>query len=142
MEQFIHFDKINVPIYICTDDWIILYRNKACKKMSSSPRVNAKLSKYFLEKEKTPLPDIDGGCLLVGGFIKDVYKTALCFRYKEYAVAVYPTLFDFDVMMCELGAEDNKQMADAFREVFDLVCLSKSGVEDRFSTLEKIRRYI
>ena len=98
MEQFKYFDKINVPMYICTDEWIVLYRNKACKKWVTSPRVNSNLSKYFLGKEKTPAPQIYGGCVLNGGFIKDVYKTALCFRYKEYVVAAFPTLLDFDII--------------------------------------------
>lgn len=141
MEQFKCFDKINVPMYICTDEWIILYRNKACKKWVTSPRVNSNLSKYFLGKEKTPVPQIDGGCVLNGGFIKDVYKTALCFRYKEYVVAVFPSVFDFDIMMCEIGVEDNKQMADSFRAVLDLVSCSKSSFEDKYNVLEKIRRY-
>ncbi|MBQ7968585.1 MAG: hypothetical protein IJ292_02055 [Clostridia bacterium] len=142
MEHFEQFDKINVPLYICTDKWIILYRNKACRKLSSSPRVNSNLCRYFLEKENTPVPAEDGGCLLVGSFIKDVYKTALCFRYKEYVIVAYPSLFDFDIMMCEVDVEGNRAIADSFREVIDLTFLSKSNFEDKYSTLEKIRKYV
>ena len=141
MESFELFDRINVPMYICTDKWIILYRNKTCRKMSSSPRVNSNLSRCFLEKENTPLPERDGGCLLVGGFVKDAYKTAVCFRYREYVVVAYPCIFDFDVMMCEIGIEDNKAIADSFREVLDLVSVSKSDFEDKYNTLEKVRKY-
>ena len=98
MEFFKKLDKLKFPVFVCSDEWDVLYRNTSCKKYTTSPRVNSKFDRFFFDKERTVFPGENGEITLVGCMIRDAYKTALCFEYKGYALVMFPSLLDFDLL--------------------------------------------
>ncbi len=141
MDFFTKLDKLNFPTIVCSDDWNIVYRNRACKKYTTSPRVNSKFDRCFLDKESTVFPEKNGAIDFVGCFIQDKYKTALCFEYKGYALVMFPLLLDFDLLFANFVNQDKADFAESLRNILDALCCDFSEMYDKYSMLEKIRKY-
>ena len=141
MEFFKKLDKLKFPVFVCSDEWYVLYRNTSCKKYTTSPRVNSKFDRFFFDKERTAFPNKNGEITLVGCMIRDVYKTALCIEYRGYALIMFPSLLDFDLLFADVANEDRLEMAHSFRYVLDALSCDFSEKYDKYSVLEKIRKY-
>lgn len=142
MDLFNEFDKINIPMYVCSKEWIVIYRNRACKKYTNSPRVKGNFRKCFLDKENSIFPSENESAILIGCFIRDTYKTALCFEYRGYTVVMFPSLFDYDILFKESSVEENKQMTSLMRQLLDMISEKSLKDNDKYGVLEKMRNYI
>lgn len=142
MKNFDIFNKLNIPMYVCDGSWNVVFRNKACKKFVSSPRLNGSLVKYLVDGDSAEFPKKNGDIGLIGCMFKEAYKTAICFEYDGYAVVLFPAILDFDVLVNDLASVSEDRGADPLREIFDSFYNGDITEEDKFGMFEKIRRYI
>ena len=142
MDYFKKFDKVNIPIFVCDRDWMILSRNRACKKYSATPRASSRLDRCFIDKEHTNFPEENGGFEFIGCFLGEHYRTAMCFEYRSNAIVLFPTLFEFDLLFGDVVGENKKELTDAFREVLDVIVERDVPNEDKYNVLGKLRNYI
>lgn len=142
MENYGSFDKINIPIYICDKNWKIVFRNIACKKYTKTPRLNGTLLKCFIDKEGTVFPRENGEAVFISCILNEAYKTALCFEYHSKAIVLFPTLLEFDLLFGDISGKTTAGLADALRQLFDVLITKDVENKDKYGTFEKIRRYI
>ncbi len=141
MDCFANFDKLNVPIFICSKEWTVLFRNRVCKKYTTSPRTNSSFSRCFIDKVNTVFPKENGDLTLIGCIIHDVYKTSMCLEYKGYAVVMFPSIIEYDMLFSGTYDENTQEIADSFRSVFDIFMNgSFDNIPDKYGYIEKIRR--
>ena len=141
MSLFDAVEKMNVPVYVCSDGWKVVYRNRVSKKLMPSPRVNSDFSRIFFDKVNVSFPDDDGDAKLCGCMVKGVYKTAMLLGYRGYALIVFPTVFDFDILFMDLVKKDTAGLPKLFRETLDVLEYKNVPI-DRYGIVEKIRKYI
>ncbi len=135
------FDKINIPIYICSPEWKVIYRNRACKKYTPSPRLNSNISRVFVDKSDIIFPK-ENEVKFVGCILNDGYKTALCFNYHWNAVLLFPVLLDYDILCSDIIRESQDSFAIELNEVFDYISSFNTENKDKFGIIEKIRNRI
>ncbi|MBR5322600.1 MAG: hypothetical protein IKU48_03550 [Clostridia bacterium] len=141
MSSFDFLNKINMPIFVCGNEWKVIFRNSFCKKYTTAPRVNGRLSKYFVDGKNTVFPEKKSGIDFVACMFGDRYRIAMVFEYKSNAVVILPTLLEYDFLFGELSLKLNKDFANTFCEIFDLLSEEKSVNSDRYGVLEKLRSY-
>ncbi len=142
MDNFSSFDKLNIPIYICDDEWKVIFRNRACKKYTNSPRLNGSLDKCFIDRSGTLFPEKNGEMFFISCFVSNTYKTALCFEYHEKAMVIFPTLLEFDLLFSDMENKRDKNTIHLLREVFDTVLCNGFEQVDKYGRLEKLRKYM
>ena len=135
-------DKINTPIYICENDWRIVYRNKACKKYTSAPRVNSSFDRCFLDKKSVVYPEKQGGFNLLYCKVNESFKTAISFEYSGYAVVMFPLMLEYEFLFGDDFKFLNKDAADCVRNLFDVIIEGDHRVRDKYGMVEKLRKYI
>ena len=135
-------DKLNTPIYICDDNWQVIYRNKACKKYTTSPRTNSGFDRCFVDKASVLFPAKDGGFNFVLCKIKENYKTALCFEYSGFAVVMFPLMMEYEYLFGKEYEFLNNEVADCARALFDTVINNDFINTDKYGMAEKLRKYI
>ena len=135
------FDKINIPIYICSPEWQVIYRNRACKKYTPCPRLNSNMARCFVDKWDNIFPK-EKEVRFVGCILNDGYKTALCFNYHGNAVLLFPVLLDYDILCSDYIRESQDSFANELNEVFDYISSFNTENNDKFGIIEKIRNRI
>lgn len=135
------FDKINIPIYICSPEWQVIYRNRACKKYTPYPRLNSNISRVFVDKGEDIFPK-EKEVRFVGCILNNGYKTALCFNHHGNAVLLFPVLLDYDILCSDIIRESQDSFANELNEVFDYISSFNAEEKDKFGIIEKIRNRI
>ncbi len=136
------FDKMSTPMFVCSNDWTVKYKNKMCKKIIPLPRVDSKLDSRFVGSEKCEFPSDKKSILFPVFDFGSSYKVSICFNYKGYAVVLFPSLFEHDQLAVAFYELFDEKAVQVFRDVFD--CLSSSAINesDKYGKLENARKYI
>ncbi len=141
MSNFEFLNKINMPIYVCSNEWRIIFRNTACKRYTTSPRVNGDMTKRFVNGKTTAFPEVNGGISFSACIIGDSYKIAMMFEYKSNAVLIFPTMLEYDLIFGEYSSKVKKDFAKVLRNIFDLILQENAVNNDRYGVVEKLRSY-
>ncbi len=141
MDNFNFLDKINMPIYVCDGEWRIVFRNRACKKYTRTPRVNGNLSSYFIDKKGTDFPKENGGIEFISCLLEENYRTALCFEYNSSAVVIFPSILEYDLLFGDYSSRVKKDFAKTLCSVLELLSSSENNNRDKYGTVEKLRSY-
>lgn len=141
MSNFDFLNKINMPIYVCSNEWRIVFRNTACKKYTPAPRVNGDMTKSFVDGKKTVFPETNGGINFVACILGDRFRIAMTFEYKSNAVLIFPTLLEYDLLFGEFSSRVKKDFANILRDIFNLLSTEKRENNDRYGVIEKLRSY-
>ena len=141
MNDFDFFNKINMPIYVCNEEWRVLFRNTASRRYTTSPRVNGNMTKCFVNGEDTVFPEKDGGISFVACRIGDSYKIAMLFEYKANAIIIFPMLLEYDLLFGEYTSRVKKDFAKVMRSIFDVLSAECGGNRDKYGVIEKLRSY-
>lgn len=136
-----NYEKINLPMYICTPDWNIIYRNKACKRYTKTPRLHTDLSTCFVDGKNVKASTEDGDFVFVVCLINGCYKTALCFEYDANIVVLFPQIFDFDILFSEIMEETKFDFSQTLRELFTYIPKTDISKYDKYGFFDKIRKY-
>ena len=121
MSKFEFLDKIKMPVYICNCEWQVIYRNTACKKYTTAPRVKGSMLKFFADGEKTFFPERNSGISFIACVLKNSYRIALAFEYESNAVLIFPALLEYDLLFGEFSSRVKKDFATVWRDIFDLL---------------------
>ena len=143
MDNFSRFDKINIPMYICDKDWTVVFRNASCKKYTSSPRRGVCLKGRFVDGELTAFPEDKDGMFFVSLLIKDTYKTGICFGYRGYALILFPSIIEFDILFADVMKNQGEAFAEQIRFLLDNVFSENTAEgEGCFRVIEKLRKTV
>ncbi len=137
-----NFDKLSTPLMVCSNDWKIVYKNRACKKILPVPKCRNYISKYFFGKGSNTFPLENGGIERIELNIKGSYKSALCFEYFGYAVILFPVLLDYEAFEYESERFLDNGAADVLRSMVSSLNDEDIKNEDRYYRLEGVKRYV
>ncbi len=137
-----NFDKLSTPLMICSKEWKIVYKNRACKKHLPIPRCSSFINKYFLGDVSLVFPNEKSGITVVDFDIRGFYRSALCFEYRGYAVLLFSILLEYEAFCCNNERFFDSESADIMRNMFDALSDENIQNEDRYHRLEAIKRYI
>lgn len=140
MLDFSPLDQLNIPIYICEPDWRVVFRNRSCKRFTSSPRVGGDLRGCFMDGEGVVFPEDSEGLRFEACEFGDRYRTAICLSYRTYAILLFPVILDFDILFGGMCKEDYSEMAESVRVVLDLVLSGGKVDGERQSGIQRMRR--
>ena len=140
MDDFSFLDKLNIPIYICEEQWRVVYRNHACRKYAKVPIVNGNLSKYFVYGDSAVFPRKPGEADFVCCKLGESYKTAVSLEFFGYAAVIFPTLFDFDLLFGDISGRVAPEYAACMGDILKSVAVSNGTNYDKYGTIEKLRR--
>jgi hypothetical protein len=127
---------------VCSSDWKIVYKNRACKKNFPVPKCNNYISKYFLSNSTNPFPDADGKIERIELDIKGSYKSVLCFEYFGYAIILFPVLLEYEAMGIQNDGYFSVESADILRSMISALSDEDIQNEDKYHRLEHVKRFV
>lgn len=142
MVNFDGLDRLNIPIYVCNSEMAVVYRNKACKRYAKSPRVNGRFKILGLADIPADLPCGKDGVSLVSCYVDHTYKSALIFKYREWVVAAFPSVLEFDIISAGIFDILDDLSAKVFCKLIDSIKAEDYDNELWVKSAERARKHI
>ena len=137
-----NFDKLSTPLMVCSSDWKIVYKNRACKNFLPVPRCSNYICKCFIDGNETLFPNKDQGVERLELEINGSFKSALCFEYFGYAIILFPVLLEYEAFEYENDGYSKTESADILRSMISALNDEEIQNEDRYHRLEDVKRYV
>ncbi len=137
-----NFDKLSTPLMVCSSDWKIVYKNRACKKYLPVPRCSYYISKYFLAGDSVVFPSKNGEICRIAVDVKGSYKSAICFEYFGYAVILFSVLLDYEAFNYDRSVLTSVDSADILRSMISALGDEDIQNEDRYHRMEGVKSYV
>lgn len=145
MAKYNGFDKLNTPMYICSPELEVVYRNRAGKRLSPSPRLHSNAKRIFVNEAEAVVPG-ENEIKYICCRLNDSIKTALCFNYHGDMMLIFSAMFDYDLLYNEfvknIDGSFTKQICGILDYVSEYDANSASEHFDKFGLIEKLRSYI